>query len=354
MVFIQSLILVGLSLSFFLGQLWRLNFGSFSFPAIDVFIILLAVTNLFTRPTLKNKFFLWFLIYAWLNLFINSLIHHYPIFMALPYLIRLSAILLLLIFPPKINPQIKKYFILAILANIIFGLIQYFIWPDLTYFKAIGWDDHLNRLVSTFLDPTFTGLIYLLFLIYLFFQKNHHLVTSFLFPVTFLALVLTYSRSTFLALIICSIFISLKLRNFRIFALGFCLIILAVSLLPRPPGEGTHLERTSSIFAKSVNLQEGLKLFTTSPLVGYGYNNLPLIRLQTKTNLHSLSGFDSSLLTILTTTGLIGLALFILGFYKMFFYSSPKIQTMLVAIFVHSLFANSLLYPFTLIVLILI
>ena len=37
------------------------------------------------------------------------------------------------------------------------------------------------------------------------------------------------------------------------------------------------------------------------------------------------------------------------GFCQYFVRSSPEIQTILVAIFIHSLFANSFLYPFTLI-----
>jgi O-antigen ligase len=122
-------------------------------------------------------------------------------------------------------------------------------------------------------------------------------------------------------------------------------------LLPRPAGEGTKLERTSSVNAKYVNYKEGFSLFQKSPVFGFGYNNLPIIRPNAS---HSQSGFDSSLLTILTTTGVIGTILFILGLSQLFIKSNLAVQTMIIAILVHSLFSNSLLYPFTLLFLVLI
>ncbi|MFZ2153218.1 MAG: O-antigen ligase family protein [Microgenomates group bacterium] len=352
MVFIQSLVLVGLSLAFFFGQLWRLNIGSLSFPVIDIFLLSFALTNLYFHHTPKNKYLFYFVIFSWISLLLNYLIHPLPWLISATYLLRLTGILSLFIFPPIIPQNIKKLFFTIIIANIIFGLIQYFIWPDFTYFKAIGWDDHLNRLLSTYFDPTFTALIYLLFFIHLFFKKKITLVSSFLFLVTFLALAFTYSRSTFLSLIICGLFVSLVTKKSIIFFGSLILIGLTIIALPRPAGEGTKLERTSSISAKLVNTTEALKLFCRSPLIGFGYNNLPNI--QQNYSSHSNSGFDSSLLTLLVTTGLIGLTLFLTGFWQLFLVSSLETKTMLVAIFIHSLFANSLLYPFTLIFLILI
>jgi O-antigen ligase len=132
------------------------------------------------------------------------------------------------------------------------------------------------------------------------------------------------------------------------------IIILTILILPRQPGEGTKLERDSTIKAKIENYQEGIKTFLSSPVIGHGYDNLFYVRQISTPQSHSNSGFDGSLLTILATTGIIGFCLFFTGSVQLFNRSSLLFQTLLIALFVHSLFANSLLYPWTLVFLILI
>ena len=240
---------------------------------------------------------------------------------------------------------------MIITSNVIFGLIQYFIWPDFTYFNSLNWDPHLYRLVSSFFDPTFTALIYLLFFIYLFlnFSQYPRFISSFLLVISYFALALTYSRSTYLALIAAAIYFAVKSSQKYLAVLSLILVTFTILVLPRQPGEGTKLERTSSVYAKVHNYQEALAVFASSPIIGHGYNNLPYIRQIDNYQSHSNNGFDSSLLTILCTTGIIGLVLFILGGKQYFQNSSLTIQVMIVAIIIHSLFANSLLYPWTII-----
>ena len=170
----------------------------------------------------------------------------------------------------------------------------------------------------------------------------------------YIALSLTYSRSSLLSLFIASIFIGSKFKKTLITVFTGILILITILVLPRQPGEGTKLERTSSIKAKIENYQEGFKTFLTSPIIGHGYNNLMYVRKINIPESHSNSGFDSSLLTILCTTGLIGLTLFLIGSLNLFRHSSLLFQTLLIVLLTHSLFANSLLYPWTLIFLVLI
>jgi len=183
-----------------------------------------------------------------------------------------------------------------------------------------------------------------MFLIYSF--NNHHLLLA--IP-TYLALALTYSRSTYLSLIVAAFYISHKLNKPKIFFIGLLLVAITVIMLPRPPGEGTKLERTSSIIAKIENYREGFRLFLSSPIIGHGYNNLGYSRNIKNPLSHSNFGFDSSLLTILTSTGIIGFTLFCLGLFTLFRQSSLVGKTTLIAIITHSLFANSLLYPWILV-----
>ena len=170
MAFVQTAILIFTFFSFFIGQIFRLNLFGVSFPLIDIALVLIAVYNILEHlknHSLKNqnKFFTYFLVYSWVLLGITTLIYQINSFIPLFYLVRLTCLLSLIIFPLQIDQKLKKTFHLFIFANILFGLIQYFFWPDFTYFNISQWDPHLYRLVSTFFDPTFTALIYLFFII---------------------------------------------------------------------------------------------------------------------------------------------------------------------------------------------
>jgi len=330
---------------FFFGQLLRIQFQGISFPLIDIFIILLAASNIikkYKEKTIKidNKYFLLFLIYT-------LIISRFMSLKAVFYFIRLSSLLSLFIFYPKYNPKFYRFFKIILLSSVIFGLIQYIFWPNFTYFSSLNWDPHLYRLVGTFFDPTFTGLIFLLFTIINFFDKKY-----FLASLSYIALSLTYSRSSLLALLICNFFYFLKNKNKKLFLSIILLIFATILILPRLEGEGTKLERTSSIIAKIENYKEGFNLFLKKPILGYGYNNLPHIREINNPQSHANAGFDGSLLTILVTTGIIGLLFFGKGLHSLFTQASLERKILFIAIFVHSLFANSMLYPWTILFLI--
>jgi hypothetical protein len=173
-----------------------------------------------------------------------------------------------------------------------------------------------------------------------------------LLVISYLAMSLTYSRSTYLSFLIAFIFIAKHFKKFYILLFSFGIMLLTILLLPRLSGEGTKLERTSSITAKIKNYQEALIVFKKSPLIGIGYNNIPFIRDIKIPNSHANSGFDGSLATIFVSTGLIGGILFLLGLKILFKKLSLLQKIMFVVILFHSIFANSLLYPWILISLI--
>lgn len=335
---------------FFFGQLARINIGNFSFPTLDILIIILAFINLIKHGLrIKNYQLLYFVCFAWLSYFINLAFHHYPVLPSLLYLVRLTSLLSFFIVNTSISQKYRRFLSLLVFTNIIFGLIQYFFWPDFTAFGALNWDPHLYRLVSTFFDPTFTGLIYLMFLIKIFTDdKRANLQKIPLLTITYIAIAFTYSRSTFLALVIAAIYYSIKTKKYLVSLLTIIVVVLTILILPRNPGEGTKLERTSSIKAKIENYQEGVSVFLKSPVIGRGYNNLASVRNIKIPNSHSNNGFDGSILTIFCTTGIIGGLLFLFGFKSHFQSQDLVHKTLLVSIFAHSLFANSLLYPWVL------
>lgn len=357
MAFIQTAILIFTFFSFFIGQIFRLNLIGISFPLLDIAIISLSLFNVFTKTKnhqlkIKNKFFVAFLFFAWILLLFTIFKYQINSIKPLFYLFRLSCLLSLIIFPLSINHKLKNIFYISIFTNIIFGLIQYIFWPDFTYFDVNHWDPHLYRLVSTFFDPTFTGLIYLFFIIKLFLDTKIPYRIPLLIT-TYTALALTYSRSTYLSFLLAFTFIAFCKKNIKIFIISFLIITITIFCLPRQPGEGTKLERTSSITAKIENYKEGFSLFKKSPIIGFGYNNLSFVRDIKDKNSHANSGFDGSIMTLLTTTGIIGTSLFLLGINHLYFKSDLTKKTFIIVILFHSLFANSLLYPWILLSIIL-
>src|SRR3989304_8999963 len=70
------------------------------------------------------------------------------------YLLRFLAYSLLL------NIKIdRKYLLFFSSAIAVFGLAQYILIPDTRFLAVLNWDDHYYRLLSTLLDPNFTGII---------------------------------------------------------------------------------------------------------------------------------------------------------------------------------------------------
>ncbi len=349
MAFIQNTILIFCFFSFFIGQIFRFNFFGISFTLIDISIICLFLFNIIIHLKnhhlkIKNKYFAYFLIYLLIIFPVSYFKYQIFSLNSLLYLIRLICLFSFLVWPLNLTKKQHYLFYLTIIANILFGFIQYFFWPDFTYFNINQWDPHLYRLVSTFFDPTFTGLIYLLFFIKTYLNKKIP-YRQILLIISYLALALTYSRSTYLSLIIASIFISFSTKKIRHVFFALILVIITIFCLPRQTGEGTKLERTSSIFAKIENYQEGIFLYFKHPILGIGYNNIPFFREIKDQKSHSNFGFDGSLLNLLITTGIIGTSLFLIGGKKYYQSSNLTQKTFIWVILFHSLFANSLLYP---------
>jgi hypothetical protein len=277
------------------------------------------------------------------------------------YLLRIYAYSYLLIAAWNVYREQKlKDRLLVILLAIsgtiaVFGWFQYFFYPDFRPLVEWGWDDHLYRLVGTFMDPAFTSIVivfgYILSLTKYLFSKNKSYLALILFFTATLAF--TYSRAGYLAFTAGSIAILLAVRKIRIVipVLGLLFIIF---LLPRPEGEGVKLERVASIFARGNNYVETLQIAGHSPLLGVGFNNLCLARQkylgQGEFGSHSCSGSDSSILFVLATTGIVGLFIFLAAVYGLYRNLSGDIYGTavlgaLVALGVHGFFSNSYFYP---------
>src|SRR3989304_5627629 len=356
-----------------LGQLMRFesiySFGRLSIQPIDI-IALLSLPFLVRRNIKQPPFFKYvgnyFLVILFSGILALGLFSFQVIITGLFYILRSLSYASLLIVVYNCFVEIKEkrtlilYMIFSVTLVALLGWVQYIFIPDLTNLKYIGWDDHLYRLVGSFLDPGFTGIIlvlgFILILAKFLEMKNIKLIPLLLFFI--LSIAFTYSRASYLSLsasLLISLFIFHKSLKWLFIFLGFFLLI--VFNLPRPASEGVRLERLLSVYARVENYKETVKLFKVNPLFGVGYNNMCAARRKYLTSdsiiSHSCSGSDSGLLTILATTGIIGFIIFIKlvleiirnldasVFSKSFIISSA-------AVLVNSNFINSLFYPWVL------
>ena len=349
------------------GVLIKLRIGisdgeAISVNLIDILVFVIAVVTLFSNKKFP-KFFYYIasLLFASMIGYVIFFEKLTPVqhFRGLMYLIRLTSYTLFfvyvfnLILQKKISrDKLIDYLISLSLAVSIFGLVQYFFIPDLRDLMYVGWDDHLYRLVSTYLDPTYTGIIITFgALLVLYLLKLRKLQYLPVFIVLIVALFLTYSRASYIAFIVGAATLFTSKKYFYLFLVVFMVILL---LLPRREGFGVRLERTHSIFAKFGNYSQTYQLFKKSPLFGVGFNNICSFRtlgFNDDPNSHACSGSDSQILTILATTGIFGLLLFITLIIKMYSNISKSdysnaFKACSLALLVHSSFSNSLFYPF--------
>jgi hypothetical protein len=231
----------------------------------------------------------------------------------------------------------------------VLGFMQFFLYPNLRNLAYLGWDPHYYRLFSTLLDPNFMGiiLVFTVLLGFRLFRKNSRWIIAGQ-TVTVLALLLTYSRSSFLALGAAVVVWAVIEKRWKLF------IVLAVFVglvLILPHGNTLSLLRADSTLARVGNWGEGVTLVMKAPVFGYGFDTLRYARPSANEISKSAAGLDSSILFILATTGLVGcaayanlvIAMIRAGRHATFYIASVA------ALLVHSLFVNSLFYPWVMI-----
>lgn len=289
---------------------------------------------------------------------------NFEFFIGFLYYVRLLSYLsfsMVLVKLVKLNKKFKKLllnslFLISLFVSFL-GWIQYLFLPDVRWLKIFGWDDHLYRMIGTFLDPGFLGIILTLaFLLSLFYylkekQRRHFFLSIILlFSVAF-----TYSRASFLSLVVGTLIAGFVMKNIKKSMLFVLLFGGLIFFLPRPSSEGVKLERIYSIDSRIENYKTTYQIFKQNPLFGVGFNNLcsyknNFLNIEKKFS-HSCSGSDSSILFLFATTGIVGVFLIfkiIKDFVKRLAVSDFQTKIFLVsffALFVHSQFTNSLFYP---------
>jgi hypothetical protein len=289
--------------------------------------------------------------------------HQVEVFYGVLYLFRVAAYFYFLIYVwnfAKINGSNRKLLINSLLvvsvASAFFGWVQ-FVWvPSLRPFLVWGWDEHLYRLVGTFLDPTYLGLIIVFGLIVSMglFIESHKKKYLLLIMFLLCSLAFTYSRASYLAFMVGAVFMGIYKRKIKIIAFSILALLTLILLLPTSGNQVLRFTRSFSAIARIDNYKSTFQIFSKSPVFGVGYDNICMayqkyIGIQSFSS-HACSGSDSSLLFVLATTGVLGFVILVFSVIRIAnsLPAGAKVQVLsstFAALLIHSLFSNSIFYP---------
>ncbi len=249
---------------------------------------------------------------------------------------------------------ILQSLVLVSVVSAVVGIGQYMFASDLRTLKTIGWDDHYFRLVGTLLDPAFTGILLVLGTLLTIVRREqlfgkHILLHRFVIGTLGLALLLTYSRASFLALFCALLALAIKHRYARV---GIFMLVVGIALLPQSlPSEGVKLTRSASVIQKYENAFVAREVIASSPLFGVGMDlcraKEDLLGIDRSEHLHDCSGLENSVLFAFAAWGIagVGALLGILVPLTRIGLKDTYVRSMIVAVFVHMQFTNTLFYP---------
>lgn len=283
-------------------------------------------------------------------------------FVSLLYLIRwisyVGLFYIVLNFDKNFKDKLKDILVILGFVVVIVGYVQLTFYQNLRNLFYLGWDEHLYRMFSVFLDPNFAGaffVLFFLFLLNLIFENlkdtKKLLIYSIISILTFFAILLTYSRSAFIMLLagVC-LFLILKKKPLVI-GLVVLGLVLTTLILPRAyQTEGTNFLRLASSEARIASARQAADIFTQNPVFGVGFNALRYAKQKygygPTSFSHADAGTDNSFLFVLVTTGVVGFISFISMWFKILKENknSALILSSIAALFIGSLFVNSLFY----------
>jgi len=339
---------------------------------ILVFLLFILTTTKFfrkSRPIFSDKFILFqllFLLIGGLSLIINSFFHsEINLLVSALYLFRYISYLSLFSIVNLIkNIGIERKILTVIgVVVLLLGYLQYFLYNDLKYLYYYGWDNHLYRLFSSFLDPNYAGVFYSLFFIFIFSpvlylrikQSYRELVLSFF---TVIALYLTYSRTALIALLAGIVSIAVLKGKIRVLLLALAAFSILLVTLSDTSIEGLNPLRTASSIERVISVKEAWQIFTESPLIGSGFNAYRYTMIRhgfrnpTGASLSNAdAGTDNSFLFVLATSGIFGFAFFALSYFFLLrkLYSERRMvgiipYCLVISFLAASLFLNVLFY----------
>ena len=300
---------------------------------------------------------------------------------SLAYLARWCAyfglyLLVLNFFRSEDLPSLWKVLEGTVLLFAAFGILQSAFLPgfaQMVYPQAelyTQWDPQGHRLVSTFLDPNLAGALLVLILLVQVAQLALGSQVALWKPLLiFLALALTLSRSSALAFIaglgVIVLFRGLSRRVLRGMGVAAVLSLPLVPLLLNLAVQYNKLDLTDpSLLARFVAWGRAVVVFLDHPVLGVGFNTYGFIQADYGFGglVQSSFGLDGGLLFIAVMTGLLGVIIYSAMVLRVGMEShrilkdqarppfsrglALGVMAATVALLVHSIFLNSILYPF--------
>lgn len=320
---------------------------------------------------------LFFLGFGWASLLLHSANQPFGEFLSSAlYGLRWICLFSLSLFVANESAEKKRIILieLAVFASLLSlaGFLQLALVPDFTVYQDLGWDPHQNRLLSTWFDPNFVGGA-LAFLTPLFLgawleNPKKNWPWALVAALTSFAVVLTLSRSSYLAFMIGVFIFGLGKSIKSMVLVGILALVIGASVPSVQSRFESLLQGVKSVFTEDYTLpdasarlryaswDEGLLLFSEEPLLGQGYNRYKDASIEIGTSIdpgsHAASGSDSSLITVLATTGILGFIPFF-GIYLLLAWTAFKDRKNplslaflggLCGLFIHCIFVNSLLF----------
>ncbi len=255
------------------------------------------------------------------------------------------------------------------------GFVQLVVLPDFTKLDpSLGWDPHRNRLASTFFDPNFVGAYLVLTLTLLFSEVLYKgikglkgIKLGMAIAIVFVALILTFSRSAWLMFAV-SMGVMGVLKSRKLLILALVAFLAAYALVPRVQTRvAGGVDPDDSASARIVSWKDTLEIVKEHPLIGVGFNAFRYAQarygffdFKDPLGGRAGAGSDSSLLLVLATTGVVGLAAFLLMGFKALWpiwlnFSNPTppcrqagslaVLASFAGLLAESNFINSLFYP---------
>ncbi len=330
-----------------LGRITFLNqqINGYFYEILMLFLLICLLIGKGLKPLIdaykKNKYIFWFFLFTFLTYFIDfSKYGFLENSIGFLYQLRLIYYFVFLFYvKDSISAKPVNFFIVL---TAVFSFLQYLLYPDLRNLLYAGWDPHLYRMFGTYLDTYVAVTIYGLIFLYLLFQEKSF-VNNVLCACYMVFILMTFSRLGYLAILITLVFVYLKNVKKVLAILGCALVVFL--FIPKPWGEGVNLARTFSIESRLNDYKKAVQLWKKSPLYGIGYNRIRYV----KNDLFSHSGasYHSSYMIILTTTGIVGLLLFLFSIFRLSTFTPQAVFYVLFVSLV-SLGDNALLHPLVL------
>jgi hypothetical protein len=330
--------------SIIIGELGRVHiFGSLYISLIDIAALIFLIVNSniasLSKKVVHKKYLIWtvsiflIMIVTLLAQIFNTPINEIGVGLLYPlrWIVFLLIPIAVMIFCSE-NKQLtqltERNYLATFIILAILGFLQLLIYPNLGMLEQYGYDPHYLRLTSTWLDPNFVGAAFVLgILLYAAIKQRKY--TNIAISILFIALLCTFSRSSYLLFGVCGISFSLVRRSWCAFCcvvVGCILLYLSFAIPRQNLEKSRNIDRYVSANSRIISYSQGVRFFQDHPFVGIGYN---LVRFQRKQygmiaesteGGNSGAGIDSSWIFVLATTGILGLTIFLAYWIRVLYF----------------------------------